>query len=143
MNESYESVLQVILQLTRRHWPDASDEQVYPLVGGFIFLRYINPIVISPETVGLLSVAPTKQLRASLVVLAKMLLALSNNVLFGQLSKEKHMIPLNSFITDNRQRLRKCGRTHTFTRAPTAHTHTPLVPTAAATPFARFAPHLP
>ena len=95
--------------MTRRHWPDANDEQVYPLVGGFIFLRYINPIIVAPESVRLLSVAPTKQLRRSLVLLAKMLLALSNNVLFGQLGKEKHMTPLNSFITDNRQRLRKCA----------------------------------
>ena len=100
-------IAKVILQLTRRRWPEASDDQVYPLVGGFIFLRWINPIVVTPESIGLLSVAPGKQMRRNFVLLGKMLLALSNNVLFGQLGKEKHLAPLNGFITSNRQRLRR------------------------------------
>lgn len=84
---------------------DADAQTIYSLLGGFVFLRYINPRIVAPETIGLARTAPSKQMRRNLTIVAKMLQALSNHVLFGQLGKETELAPLNPFITANAPRL--------------------------------------
>ena len=75
------------------------------IVGGFILLRLINPVVISPELHGLLPEAPSPTLRRNLILLSKILQALSNNVLFGE--KESHMIAYNPILEEHCQRMQK------------------------------------
>ena len=84
---------------------DADARSIYSLLGGFVFLRYINPRIVAPETIGLARTAPSKQMRRNLIIVAKILQALSNHVLFGHLGKETELAPLNPFITANAPRL--------------------------------------
>lgn len=76
-------------------FPDAK----YTAVGAFIFLRFFCPAIVAPEAEGLLDTAPSKELRRGLLLIAKVIQNLANNVLFG--AKEPYMYPLNKFLTQN------------------------------------------
>ncbi len=67
-------------------------------VGGFMFLRFLCPALVSPEAFGLIRTVAGEARRA-LVLVAKTLQNLANMVVFG--SKEEYMVPLNPFIEAN------------------------------------------
>lgn len=70
-------------------------EAKYTAVGGFIFLRFFCPAILSPETMNpplLSSVDPV--LRKALIVISKCLQNLANGIEFGV--KEPHLAPINS-----------------------------------------------
>eukprot|EP00771_Trimastix_marina_P000561 gnl/Trimastix_PCT/1580.p1 GENE.gnl/Trimastix_PCT/1580~~gnl/Trimastix_PCT/1580.p1 ORF type:complete len:929 (-),score=310.30 gnl/Trimastix_PCT/1580:734-3139(-) len=82
------------------------------LVGGFVFLRFINPALVAPEAFDILlplhgtpsidaRITPTG--RRNLVLITKLLQNLSNGVEFG--TKEAYMIRANRFITEHRARM--------------------------------------
>lgn len=70
-------------------------ESKYSAVGGFLFLRFICPAIVSPEGIDL-PVDPS--LKKGLLLITKIVQNLANNVLFG---KEQHMMVLNGFLEDN------------------------------------------
>lgn len=74
-------------------------EAKYTAVGAFIFLRFFCPAIVAPEAEGLVSVAPSKEMRRGLLLIAKVIQNLANNVLFG--AKEPYMYPLNDFLAQN------------------------------------------
>ncbi|KAL1842978.1 hypothetical protein VTJ49DRAFT_3455 [Mycothermus thermophilus] len=74
-------------------------ESKYTAVGAFIFLRFFCPAIIFPEVEGLVSTPPSKEARRGLVLIAKVIQNLANNVLFD--AKEHYMFPLVDFLTDN------------------------------------------
>jgi neurofibromin 1 len=71
----------------------------YTAVGAFMFLRFFCPAIVAPEAEGLVSVAPTKEMRRGLLLIAKIIQNLANNILFG--TKEPYMFPLNPFLVQN------------------------------------------
>ncbi|ORX72553.1 hypothetical protein BCR32DRAFT_285738 [Anaeromyces robustus] len=71
-----------------------------PAVGGFIFLRFFCPAIVSPDDHDLVNIPPmAKELRRGLVLCTKVILNLANNVRFG--GKETFMIELNEFLIAN------------------------------------------
>jgi neurofibromin 1 len=78
-----------------KRFPDAK----FTAVGAFIFLRFFCPAIVAPDAEGLISSAPSKEMRRGLLLIAKVVQNLANNVLFG--AKEPYMFPLNDFLTDN------------------------------------------
>lgn len=74
-------------------------EAKYTAVGAFIFLRFFCPAIVAPEVEGLVATAPSKEMRRGLLLIAKVIQNLANNVLFG--AKEPFMFPLNDFLTKN------------------------------------------
>lgn len=74
-------------------------EAKYTAVGAFIFLRFFCPAIVAPEAENLVEVAPSKEMRRGLLLIAKVIQNLANNVLFG--AKEPYMYPLNDFLTQN------------------------------------------
>ncbi|KAL2265612.1 hypothetical protein VTJ83DRAFT_6712 [Remersonia thermophila] len=74
-------------------------ESKYTAVGAFIFLRFFCPAIVAPEVEGLVSIPPSKEARRSLLLIAKVIQNLANNVLFG--AKEHYMFPLVRFLTEN------------------------------------------
>lgn len=54
---------------------------------------------MAPDVEGLVSSAPSKEMRRGLLLIAKVIQNLANNVLFG--AKEPYMFPLNHFLTQN------------------------------------------
>ena len=99
-------VAKTILDCARRGFGRATtEEQLLALVGGFLFLRYINPVVVAPESLGLLAAPPSRQLRKNLVLVAKLLQCASNNSRPGE--KEEFMGVFNSFVDEHRGRMRQ------------------------------------
>jgi neurofibromin 1 len=76
-------------------FPDAK----FTAVGAFIFLRFFCPAIVAPDAEGLVASIPSKEMRRGLLLIAKVVQNLANNVLFG--AKEPYMFPLNDFLTSN------------------------------------------
>ncbi|KAG8905759.1 Ras GTPase activating protein ira2 [Tulasnella sp. 403] len=73
-------------------------EAKYAAVGGFIFLRFICPTIVSPSSVDIELPADNPAIHRGLVLITKIIQNLANNILFG---KEAFMMSMNSFLTSN------------------------------------------
>lgn len=71
---------------------------VHVLIGSFIFLRYLNPAISSPEGAGLLppGKVTSNTARRNLLLITKVLQNLANGKTFN--NKELYMVPLNGFV---------------------------------------------
>ncbi|KAI8063685.1 Rho GTPase activation protein [Gilbertella persicaria] len=90
-----------IRSLTKRKYPDASDNAISSLIGGFFFLRFVNPAIVTPQAYMLVDGIPGPHARTTLTLLAKMLQNLANKPSYA---KEAYMIPTNPFVELNKQR---------------------------------------
>ncbi|RXK38695.1 IQ domain-containing GTPase activating protein [Tremella mesenterica] len=91
-----------IRSLTRRKYPDASDVSICSLIGGFFFLRFINPAIVTPQAYMLVDGVPAKHPRRTLTLLTKMLQNLANKASY---QKEAYMLSLSPFIENNKVRM--------------------------------------
>ncbi|XP_018102486.1 neurofibromin isoform X2 [Xenopus laevis] len=67
-------------------------------VGSAMFLRFINPAIVSPYEAGILDKKPPPRLERGLKLMSKILQSIANHVLF---TKEEHMRPFNEFVKSN------------------------------------------
>ncbi|EGC37443.1 hypothetical protein DICPUDRAFT_53972 [Dictyostelium purpureum] len=75
-------------------------ESKHTSVGGFIFLRFFCPCILSPDTCGVSdSASLTMEARRALILVSKTLQNVANGVVFG--SKETYMKDMNSFLENN------------------------------------------
>ncbi|KAG4305805.1 hypothetical protein PORY_000715 [Pneumocystis oryctolagi] len=93
-----------IRSFTKRKYPDSSDYSICSLIGGFFFLRFINPAIVTPHAYMLIDGSPGEYLRRTLTLIAKMLQNLANKPSY---SKEPYMTSLSSFIDSNKLRVNK------------------------------------
>lgn len=93
-----------IRSLSRRKYPDAQDSTICTLIGGFFFLRFINPAIISPISYMLIDSAPEDCPKRTLTYVAKMLQNLANK---PSASKESYMQALQPFLEENKDRINK------------------------------------
>ncbi|KZV73097.1 ras GTPase-activating protein [Peniophora sp. CONT] len=91
-----------IRSLTRRKYPEATDYAICSLIGGFFFLRFINPAIVTPQAYMLVDGVPAKHPRRTLTLIAKMLQNLANKPSYA---KEAYMITLNPFVENNKARI--------------------------------------
>ncbi|KZO90678.1 ras GTPase-activating protein [Calocera viscosa TUFC12733] len=91
-----------IKSLSKRRFPDASDTAICSLIGGFFFLRFINPAIVTPQSYMLVDATPAKHPRRTLTLIAKMLQNLANKPSYA---KEQYMITLNPFVENNKTRI--------------------------------------
>ncbi|KAG5518315.1 hypothetical protein PMAC_003111 [Pneumocystis sp. 'macacae'] len=75
----------------------------YISVGGFIFLRFLCPIILSPESENISLESALKDNRRGLLLVVKVIQNLANNVVFGE--KEPYMTVLNDFLEENLYRV--------------------------------------
>ncbi|KAM0500154.1 hypothetical protein ACHAP8_005294 [Fusarium lateritium] len=92
---AFRKICYIISNAVMPRFPDAK----YTAVGAFVFLRFFCPAIVAPEVEGLVSTTPSKEMRRGLLLIAKVIQNLANNVLFG--AKEPYMFPLNDFLTQN------------------------------------------
>ncbi|KAK3386913.1 hypothetical protein B0H63DRAFT_468596 [Podospora didyma] len=92
---SFQKICSIISTAVMPRFPEAK----YTAVGAFIFLRFFCPAIVAPEVEGLIATAPSKEMRRGLLLIAKVIQNLANNVLFG--AKEPYMFPLNPFLARN------------------------------------------
>jgi Ras GTPase-activating-like protein IQGAP2/3 len=93
-----------IRSLSRRKYPDAQDQTICTLIGGFFFLRFINPAIVTPKSYMLIEQVPAKKPRRTLTLIAKMLQNLANKPSYA---KEPYMAKLQPFIQNNKDRINK------------------------------------
>jgi Ras GTPase-activating-like protein IQGAP2/3 len=109
-------ISQVVAQ---RKYPEATDYAICSLIGGFFFLRFINPAVVTPQAYMLVDGVPAKHPRRTLTLvcrvsplleflftssaqIAKMLQNLANKPSYA---KEQYMMTLNPFVENNKARI--------------------------------------
>lgn len=85
--------------LSGEYFPNASNYQRGALVGGFFFLRLVNPAILVPETYGIISDRPKRNVQGTLRFAGKIVQKLSNGTKF----KELHMQPVNNFLEEKRE----------------------------------------
>ncbi|PNY27591.1 GTPase-activating protein [Tolypocladium capitatum] len=93
-----------IRSLTKRKYPDANDQVICTLIGGFFFLRFINPAIVTPKSYMLIDGMPAERPRRTLTLIAKMLQNLANKPSYA---KEPYMAKLQPFIHHNKDRINK------------------------------------
>jgi Ras GTPase-activating-like protein IQGAP2/3 len=93
-----------IRSLSRRKYPEAQDQTICTLIGGFFFLRFINPAIVTPRSYMLIDQTPSERPRRTLTLIAKMLQNLANKPSYA---KEPYMAKLQPFITNNKERITK------------------------------------
>ncbi len=93
-----------IRSLTKRKYPDANDQVICTLIGGFFFLRFINPAIVTPKSYMLIDGTPAERPRRALTLVAKMLQNLANKPSYA---KEPYMAKLQPFIQANKDRINK------------------------------------
>src|SRR5882762_2987829 len=103
----------------QRKYPEATDYAICSLIGGFFFLRFINPAIVTPQAYMLVEGAPAKHPRRTLTLvgsflqylglsftdaeqIAKMLQNLANKPSYA---KEQYMMTLNPFVENNKARI--------------------------------------
>ncbi|KAN0065676.1 RasGAP protein [Thecaphora frezii] len=91
-----------IRSLTKRKYPDATEFAICSLIGGFFFLRFINPAIVTPQAYMLVDGPPAKHPRRTLTLIAKMLQNLANKPSYA---KEQYMMSLNPFVENNKTRM--------------------------------------
>ncbi|ORY02401.1 putative ras GTPase-activating protein sar1 [Basidiobolus meristosporus CBS 931.73] len=91
-----------IRSLTKRKYPDATDLSICSLIGGFFFLRFLNPAIVTPQAYMLIEKNPSKHPRRTLTLIAKLLQNLANKPSYA---KEAYMMTLNSFVDENKTRI--------------------------------------
>ncbi|TPX68256.1 hypothetical protein SpCBS45565_g03309 [Spizellomyces sp. 'palustris'] len=86
----------IVWRLVGSRFPDAR----VTAVGGFLFLRFFCPAIVSPETHGIVEASELRrELRRGLVLITKVVQNLANNVLFGV--KEAFMSGVNDVLREN------------------------------------------
>jgi len=92
-------------------------------VGGFIFLRFFCPVILSPDANGIVESSSLDQdARRALILISKSLQNLANGIQFG--AKESYMNDMNKFISDNLEECR--GFLDELAKVPNATDYTPL-----------------
>ncbi|CAJ0768097.1 18860_t:CDS:2 [Entrophospora sp. SA101] len=94
----------IIQSIDQRKYPDATEFAICSLIGGFFFLRFVNPAIVTPQAYMLVDGIPGNHPRRTLTLIAKMLQNLANKPTY---SKEEYMIMINSFVEHNKQRINK------------------------------------
>lgn len=93
-----------ICSLTKRKYKDANDQVICTLIGGFYFLRFLNPAIVTPKSYMLIDGTPAEKPRRTLTLIAKMLQNLANKPSYA---KEPYMAKLQPFVQSNKERVNK------------------------------------
>ncbi|XP_034166523.1 neurofibromin isoform X5 [Pangasianodon hypophthalmus] len=94
------SVCHCLYQVVSQRFPQNS----IGAVGSAMFLRFINPAIVSPYEAGILDKKPPPRIERGLKLMSKILQSIANHVLF---TKEEHMRSFNDFVKNNFEAARR------------------------------------
>ncbi|XP_046658740.1 neurofibromin-like isoform X2 [Homalodisca vitripennis] len=83
-----------LYQVLSKRFPQVPQNNI-GAVGTVIFLRFINPAIVSPQEMGIVGKVVPQPVKRGLMLMSKILQNIANHVEF---SKEQHMIPFNDFL---------------------------------------------
>ena len=84
-------------QVLYKRFPGSQQSNI-GAVGTVIFLRFINPAIVSPFEMGIVEKNPPPNIKRGLMLMSKILQKIANHVEF---SKEQHMTCFNDFVSRN------------------------------------------
>ncbi|KAI1285846.1 Neurofibromin [Halotydeus destructor] len=90
------SMCHCLFQVLNKRFPNQPHN--VSAVGTVIFLRFINPAIVSPFELGVVDKQPAPKVRRGLMLMSKILQNIANHV---QFSKEQHMLFFNEFLRFN------------------------------------------
>ncbi|XP_057319291.1 neurofibromin [Microplitis mediator] len=88
------SMCHCLYQVLSKRFPQCPQNNI-GAVGTVIFLRFINPAIVSPQEMGIVNKPVPLQIKRGLMLMSKILQNIANHVEF---SKEQHMLPFNDFL---------------------------------------------
>ncbi|XP_012282166.1 neurofibromin isoform X3 [Orussus abietinus] len=88
------SMCHCLYQVLSKRFPQCPQNNI-GAVGTVIFLRFINPAIVSPQEMGIVNKQVPPQVKRGLMLMSKILQNIANHVEF---SKEQHMLPFNDFL---------------------------------------------
>lgn len=88
------SMCHCLYQVLSKRFPQVPQNNI-GAVGTVIFLRFINPAIVSPHEMGIVNEQIPPIIKRGLMLLSKILQNIANHVEF---SKEQHMLPFNDFL---------------------------------------------
>jgi len=91
--------------LSTKALPDATKDDILKLEVYFVYYRFINLAIVTPDAYNVTEGELPQAARKNLVVVAKVLQNVFNLKEFGGDNREKFMIPLNQFINKSTPRL--------------------------------------
>eukprot|EP01090_Pellita_catalonica_P000400 TRINITY_DN1027_c0_g1_i1.p1 TRINITY_DN1027_c0_g1~~TRINITY_DN1027_c0_g1_i1.p1 ORF type:complete len:445 (-),score=46.11 TRINITY_DN1027_c0_g1_i1:89-1423(-) len=90
--ETVREICRILQQTTQEKFAASK----YSVIGGYLFLRFFCPAILSPDGFGVISVPVTPDVRRAYILISKLIQQLANQTQFG--AKEEYMIPLNGFL---------------------------------------------
>lgn len=97
------SMCHCLLQVLDRRFANTTNTTNLSAVATVIFLRFINPTIVSPKEMGIVDKQPSPKVRRGLMLMSKILQNIANGIVF---SKEQHMMCFNDFLIENFQKVR-------------------------------------
>lgn len=91
------SMCHCLYQVLCKRFPSSQQSNI-GAVGTVIFLRFINPAIVSPFEMGIVEKQPPPNIKRALMLMSKILQNIANHVEF---SKEQHMLCFNDFVSKN------------------------------------------
>ena len=91
------SMCHCLYQVMCKRFPNAQGNNIGS-VGTVMFLRFINPAIVSPFEMGIVEKQPPPNIKRGLMLMSKILQNIANHVEF---SKEGHMLCFNEFVKSN------------------------------------------
>ncbi|XP_002734096.2 neurofibromin-like, partial [Saccoglossus kowalevskii] len=88
------SVCHCLYQVVSQRFPQHS----IGAVGSAVFLRFINPALVSPVEYGILEQQPPNRVKRGLMLMSKIMQSIANHVPF---TKQQHMLIFNDFLKNN------------------------------------------
>nr|CAD7452027.1 unnamed protein product [Timema tahoe] len=88
------SMCHCLYQVLSKRFPQFPQNNI-GAVGTVIFLRFINPAIVSPQEMGIVGNPVPGAVKRGLMLMSKILQNIANHVEF---SKEQHMVPFNDFL---------------------------------------------
>ncbi|PVD31241.1 hypothetical protein C0Q70_06653 [Pomacea canaliculata] len=92
------SMCHCLYQVVTQRFQQSSAEAVWTVIGTVIFLRFINPAIVSPYESGIVEKEPTLRMKRGLTLMCKIMQNIANHLLF---TKEVHMMAFNEFLKSN------------------------------------------
>jgi Ras GTPase-activating-like protein IQGAP2/3 len=80
-------------------YPKATPDETVRVLSYYVYYRFINLAIVTPDSFGIGGVEPTMQMRRNLIVLSKLLQAVFNGSLY---EKQDELAPLNAWIASTR-----------------------------------------
>ncbi|XP_061928005.1 neurofibromin isoform X1 [Apis cerana] len=88
------SMCHCLYQVLSKRFPQCPQNNI-GAVGTVIFLRFINPAIVSPQEMGIVNKPVPPHIKRGLMLMSKILQNIANHVEF---SKEQHMLSFNDFL---------------------------------------------